>query len=61
MISEQPMAGRAGGAAAMPAPHSAAVLFAERAEASDADFPSPATPPKTARRLRLNLALEAVQ
>jgi hypothetical protein len=52
------MAGRAGGAAAVPAPRLAAVLFAERAEASDADFPSPATPPAP---LRLNPAPEAVQ
>jgi len=55
------MGGRAGGAAAVPAPHSTAVLFAECAEANDADFPSPATPPKTATPLRLNPAPEAVQ
>ena len=48
------MAGRPGGAAAVPAPHSAAVLFVERAEPSDADFLSPATPPETATPLRLN-------
>jgi len=47
------MAGRPGGAA-VPAPHSAAVLFVERAEPRDADFLSPATPPETATPLRLN-------